>query len=248
MKAVTIVVLVGLLSLGLAANVWADGNAGKAGAAAPAVATPAAPAAPAPGTAAPNPSAKETRAERLADEVKAQVAAAEKLLKLCDDELAKPQDKQDAKKILGLKMNAAQTYLRAAGRAKSGAGMLAKDEREAFLQQYEQPNRSKAISILLELAAAAKDKKDYRDAVGLYKGILQIDPENVTAQAALKLIQEELNTAKADPAKGRNGGGGGSDNRIDNMKPWQGYKNDYTGYNNWHQNYGNNGNYGIPAK
>jgi tetratricopeptide (TPR) repeat protein len=246
MKPLTIMVLVGLLSLGLAANVWGADNAGKAGAAAPAVAPPAAPAAP--GTAAPNPSAKETRAERLADEVKTQVAAAEKLLKLCDDELAKPKDKQDAKKILGLKMTAAQTYLRAAGRAKSGAGMLAKDERETFLQQYEQPNRSKAISILLELAAAAKDMKDYRDAVGFYKGILQIDPENVTAQAALKLIQEELNTAKADAAKARNGGGGGSDNRIDNMKPWQGYKDAYTGYNNWHQNYGTNGNYGVPAK
>jgi len=245
MKPLTIMVLVGLLSLGLAANVWGADNAGKAGAAAPAVATPAAPA---PGTAAPNPSAKETRAERLADEVKTQVAAAEKLLKLCDDELAKPKDKQDAKKILGLKMTAAQTYLRAAGRAKSGAGMLAKDEREAFLQQYEQPNRSKAISILLELAAAAKDMKDYRNAVGFYKGILQIDPENVTAQAALKMIQEELNTAKADAAKGRNGGGGGSDNRIDNMKPWQGYKDAYTGYNNWHQNYGTNGNYGVPGK
>lgn len=245
MKPAMISVLVGLLSLGLAANVWGDENAGKAGAAAPAVAPPAAPA---PGTVAPNPSAKETRAERLAGEVKALVAAAEKLLKQCDDELAKPKDKQDAKKILGLKMNAAQAYLRAAGRAKSGAGMLAKEGREAFLQQYEQPNRSKAISILLGLAAAAKDMKDYRDAVGFYKGILLIDPENVTAQAALKLIQEELNTAKADAAKARNGGGGGSDNRIDNMKPWQGYKDAYTGYNNWHQNYGNNGNYGAPGK
>jgi hypothetical protein len=27
-----------------------------------------------------------------------------------------------------------------------------------------------------------------------------------------------------------------------------GYKNDNTRYNTWHQNYGNNGNYGVPAK
>jgi cytochrome c-type biogenesis protein CcmH/NrfG len=128
-------------------------------------------------------------------------------------------------------MNAARLYVQAAGKAKANAGQLAKEDKQAFLDQYEQPNREKAITLFLELAAATKEKKDYTDAIGLYNTVLKIDPKNATAVAGIKAVQDEMKTAQANPGNGSQGGN--SDQQIQQQKPWQDYKSSYNGWNTW---------------
>ncbi|MCX5676217.1 MAG: hypothetical protein NTX87_14520 [Planctomycetota bacterium] len=217
------------LALGWAAGAYAEvqgqpGDAGKANAPEAAPAAPAAaPAAPAVET--PTPGAAKTTLEKAAAEVNAQVATAEKLAKLFNEEMTKPQEKRDQKKINGLKLNAAQAYLRAAQRAKYYAPRFKDDAKQSFLDQYEKPNRENAIALLQELADAAKEKKDYRDALALYNDILRIDPKNAAATEAIKKINEEMKTAKANGSNST----GGSTNKDDIKKFEQGYKQDWSG-------------------
>jgi tetratricopeptide (TPR) repeat protein len=188
--------LVGVLALGLAAMAWGGETPS----------TPA-PGAPVPGTPAP----KEDKTDKAAAGVKEQVALAEKLLKQCEEETAKPENKQDAKKIVNLKTSAAKAYLAAAMQAKRGAALFSKaDEKQAFLDQYEKPNRDKAISILLELAEAAKAKKHYQEAIALYKEVLQIDPKNSAAESGLKATLEEIKAGNKTDTKSKTGSGTGT--------------------------------------
>jgi len=210
------------LALIWAAGAYAEvqgqpGDAGKANAPA------GAPAAPAVET--PTPGAAKTTLEKAAAEINAQVATAEKLAKLFNEEMAKPQEKRDQKKINGLKLNAAQAYLRAAQRAKYYAPRFKDDARQSFLDQYEKPNRENALALLQELADAAMEKKDYRDALALYNDILRIDPKNAAATEAIKKINEEMKTAKANGSNST----GGSTNKDDIKKFEQGYKQDWSG-------------------
>jgi tetratricopeptide (TPR) repeat protein len=210
------------LALALAAGAYAEvqgqpGDDGKAGAPA------AAPAAPAVET--PTAATAKTALEKAAAEINAQVAAAEKLVKLFNEEMAKPEDKRDPKRINGLKLNAAHAYLRAAQKAKYHAPRFKDDARQSFLDQYEKPNRENAIALLQELAAAAMEKKDYHDALALYNNILGIDPQNAAATEAIKKINEEMKTARAN---GSNSTGGGT-NKDDIKKFQQSYKQDWSG-------------------
>jgi tetratricopeptide (TPR) repeat protein len=198
MKSAIVGGLVGLLSLGLVAAVW-----GGEGLSQPPGATTPPTGAAEPGTTTPKPD----KAEKAAAAVKEQVAVAENWIKQYDEEMAKPEKKRDAKKLTTFKLNAAKAYMAAAMQAKQGAAALPKDEKQAFLDQYEKLNREKAISILLELADAARAKKDYRDAVTYYKDVLQVDPGNTTAEAGLKATLEEMKTG-AKNTKDKNTGGG----------------------------------------
>jgi tetratricopeptide (TPR) repeat protein len=221
--------VVGVLALVLAATVWAEGTVPwQPGAAS----TPAAPTeATMTVTETPPAPAVNPKFEKMATPVKEMVTQAEKLLKQAEDEMAKPEDKRDAKKALAMKTNAARLYLNAAQKAKMGSALLTKaDEKQAFLDQYEKPNRDKAVSMILELADAARAKKDYTQAVSLYKQVLTIDPKNSTAEAAIKAIAEEMKTAAQAGTKG--GTGGGSSQIKDYQKD---YKTDYSGHSktNW---------------
>jgi hypothetical protein len=217
------------LALALAAGAYAEvqgqpADADKAGA--PEAAPPAPAAAPAaPAVETPSAATAKTTLEKAAAEINAQVAAAEKLVKLFNEELAKPEDKRDLKRINGLKLNAAYAYMRAAQKAKFYAPRIKDDARQSFLDQYEKPNRENAIALLQELAAAAMEKKDYRNALALYNNILGIDPKNAAATEAIKKINEEIKTAKAN---GSNSAGGGT-NKDDIKKFQESYRRDWSG-------------------
>ncbi len=167
-----------------------------------------------------------TPQERMAASLDQQVDAADKLLKSSDDEMTKPDKQRDLKKALSLKISAAQAYLRVSAAAKIDATQIKKDDQPAFLDKYDKPNREKAISLFLDVAAAAQDAKDYQDAIALYKQVLILDPTNATAQAGLKTVDQEMKTAVTNT--GATGGGG--NNQI---QPWETWKKDYTGTTNW---------------
>jgi len=214
-------VLVCLFALGLASVAWGQAfapadEAGKAKADAPAAA---------PGdNAAPVPAKTDAKMAAAAKSVKDLVAKAEQTLDLCNKEKEKPAEKQDARKIDALKMTAAKMYINAALKATGFARSLKAEDKESFINEYDKPNREKGIAILLELAQAAEKKKDFRQAMMLYKEILSIDPKNAEAEAATKRVTEEAKAWAKDPANK----GGGSDKN--NPKDWEkGYKSDYSG-------------------
>jgi hypothetical protein len=226
MKSVMVGMLVCLMTIGFAAAAWgADIPSSGAGAAAATAPPPAAaPAKPAVQTPAAAP--KESRIDKTITEIKAQVAVADKFMAQHDEEMAKPDDKKDLKKALTAELNAAQAYYRAALKAKGNSAFVTKaDEKQTFLDTYEKPNRDKAISLMLELAATAKEKKAYPDAHNLYAEVLKMDPKNATALAGIKAVDEEARLARMNPTGKSTGGGSNQD-----IKSWQrDYKTDYSG-------------------
>ena len=227
MKSLMMAGVAAVLALALAAGACAEDQGQPAdGKPAPEASPPApAGATAAPAVETPSAAAAKTTLEKVAAEIDAQVATAEKLVKLFNEEMAKPEDKRDPRRINGLKLNAAQAYLRAAQKAKYNAPRFKDDARQSFLDQYEKPNREKAIALLQELADAAMQKKDYRNALALYNNILGIDPKNAAATEAIKKINEEMKTAKANGSNST----GGSTNKDDIKKFQQGYKQDWSG-------------------
>jgi len=134
------------------------------------------------------------KAEKAAAPIKAQMAAADKLLQLATEEMAKPDGKRDVRKADGLKLKAANTYVAAALAANRAAAGLKAEEKQAFLSTYDLPNREKAISILMELADAAKFNRRWQEATNYYKQILAIDPKNQAAADGIKAVQEGMKT------------------------------------------------------
>jgi tetratricopeptide (TPR) repeat protein len=156
--------------------------------------------------------ATDARFEKAAKPVLDQIAQAEKVLKLFETEMAKPEEKRNAQQAQNFKVTAARFYLAAALKAKQASALLLKKEdKEAFAEQYEKPNREKAIAIWLELADAAMAKKDYKQAMGLYKDVLAVDPKNEAALEGIKKIQTELAAGAA--TKGGSSAGGNTDTR-----------------------------------
>jgi len=196
MKSVTICALLGVLSLSFCGYVRAEDTA-----AAPA------PAAAAPAADTPGPKAAATLQERMASAIKTQIAAAEKLLTQANEEMAKPDDKRDAAKSFRLKLSAARAYMKIAQTAKTDAARLKADEKKAFMDQYEQPNREKATQLFLELAAAAKEKKDYANAIAFYQEVLAMDPKNAAATDGLKAIADAMKPAPATTGTAGKGNG-----------------------------------------
>lgn len=210
---------------------WKAGDPPQTDAAAPAPGTPApgapAPAAPAPGASAPGAPAPagtppadgaggapagsapatpatDVKMDKAAAPVKEMLAQVERTQKLLDIETGKPAEKQDAKRIHGLKETIARLYLNASQRAKFQSNSFKADAKQAFLDQYEKPNREKAVSILLELANDALQKKDYRGAEALAKQVLACDPKNADTEALVKRIAEEKAAAKTAGTPGAN--------------------------------------------
>ena len=166
-----------LLVFGLAAITWGADTPG----------------APAGGTkgAAKEPKKPVDRTETLVAAIKEQVAFAEKLVQQAEEEMAKPDKQKNVKRAETLKTNAAKAYLAAALNAYRNSVMFSKeDEKQAFLDQYDKPNREKAIALFLELADSARKQKRYSEAVTLYKEVLQIDPQNKAAADGAKAAQD----------------------------------------------------------
>jgi hypothetical protein len=144
---------------------------------------------------APKDEKKVDKTEKAAAAVKEQVVVAEKWMKQAEDEMAKPDNKRDAKKADNFKMNAAKAYIAAAMAANRGAAALKSDEKQAFLDQYEKPNREKAVGILLELANEAKANRRWQEATNYYKQVLLIDPKNQAAADGIKAVQTEMKSS-----------------------------------------------------
>lgn len=165
------------------------------------------------------------------------VAMAEKMLQAAKEELAKPEGKADVKKADGFRVRASQQYYGASLDARAAAASAKKDDKAAISDQFEKPNKGKAVEILLGLGDAAATKKDIKSAVAYYKQVLNIDPENATAKDKLKALAEEAARANAKDPKGTGSkGGGDTTNRYDPSKAADGsrtgvpkHPGDYTG-------------------
>jgi hypothetical protein len=192
-----------------------------------------APAGDAAGTAAPA-AGNDAKTEKASAPVKKILTQIETAQKLCDEEAAKPTDKQDPKKVRSMKEAIARLYLTAAQTAKTQSATFKGDEKQAFLDQFDKPNREKAVSLLLELANDSLTKKDYRNAGSIAKQVLALDPKNAEAEALLKKIAEEMAAAAKTGSKTTgNVGSGDSKNPLDpNLRDFsrdgRGVKPDYS--------------------
>lgn len=151
---------------------------------------------------------------RIVKPIEASVEQAEKAMEECKKELDKPAEKRNAVRIQGLKINAARFYQGAAVKAKAGEALVTKGEqKQAIADQYEKPNKEKAVALYLEIADELLAKKDFRGAYATYKQVLVIDPENATAKAAIEKIEKD-NKEATTQKKGRNNQGGGADDAV----------------------------------
>jgi hypothetical protein len=213
-----LVFVLGLAGIAAAQVPWKTGDPPKTdGAATPAAPAPGAPAAgvtpPTEGSTGGTPApagGANLKVERAAAPVKKILAQVETAQKLVEEEMAKPADKQNLVKLRGLKENVARLYLNAAQAAKAQSGAFKGEEKQAFLDQYDKPNREKAISLILELANEALAKKDFRGAESLARQALTLDPKNTEVEPLLKKIAEDKAASAKGPAK--------TDNKTDNKK------------------------------
>jgi hypothetical protein len=168
-----------------------------------------------------------TLEERMVVMIEAKVTAAEKIVKQYEDEAAKPDGKRDDSKVLRLKLSAAQAFVTAAKAAHSDLSRVKKEDRPAFAEKYEKPSIDRAVALYMEIGQFAQDKKAFADAMTMYRTVLQLDPQNELAAAAVKNIQDTLQP-------NTNPSGGGSTNDPRTTKDWQQpYRTDYTGSTTW---------------
>lgn len=147
---------------------------------------------------------------RVVKPIEVQIARAEKAMESYDKEMEKPEEKRRQALLIKCKERAAACYLGASTAAKSALRLVKKDSHKAAIkQQYEQPNKEKAIDIYLELALDAHTSGDLRRTVGCYKKVLSIDRENTQARQALVKLAEQYQQAMKDRKKGGSKGGGG---------------------------------------
>lgn len=152
--------------------------------------------------------------KRVIKPIEAKLEAAEKIMKVHDKEMEKDTEKRNARLLLGCKTRAAEAYLGASLAAKKAINLVKKDgQKAAIKEQYEEPNRKKAIDIFAELAGEAYDKGDLRMAVGYYKRILSIDKENAQAKEGITKIFREVQEAKQSGKKSGSKSGGSDDLR-----------------------------------
>jgi len=159
---------------------------------------------------------------RVVKPIEAKLAAVEKIMKVYDKEMEKTAEKRSERLLLSCKARAGEAYLGAALAAKKALNLVKKESHKAAIkQQYEEPNRKKAIDIFLELGTLAHDKGDLRMAVGYYKRILAIDKQNAQAKEGLtkiaQQIQESKKSGKKKGGKGTGGDFGGDFGGIGNI-------------------------------
>jgi len=145
---------------------------------------------------------------RVMKPIEAKLEAAQKIMATYDKEMAKAAEKRNERLLLNCRTRAAENYLGAATAAKRGVNLVKKESHKAAIkQQFEEPNRKKAVDIFLDLATTAHAKGDIRMAVAYYKRILAIDKENAEAKEGLtKIAQAIKESAQAGKRSGTKGG------------------------------------------
>lgn len=167
--------------------------------------------------------------DRLIKPIEAKVDQAAKIMEKYTKEKEKPAEKQNQGLLSACKEQAAAAYLAASLAAKKAVGSVKNEEQKAAItQQFDDPNRQKAIDIYLELASEAMEKKDIRKAAAYYKKVLSIDKDNATAKEALTKLAQELKEA-GKTKKGSKGGGSDEDRSWDSKMYGKGNR----GYDRW---------------
>jgi hypothetical protein len=200
MKCVLVVALVGGLALGLAGWTFAAETPSPTAAATTSSATS-------------TPSTTATRTvgdlkselapdvyERIVTPINAKVAEARTAIELIKKENEKPADKRNPAAIISLMERESSFYIAAALAARQGAAQVnLPEQKAAIIEQFEKPNRQRAVGILSEIASIAAQQRDFNRAAALYKRILAVDPEDQAAKDALKVVLEEAKNAPKTP-------------------------------------------------
>ena len=152
---------------------------------------------------------------------------ADKALALYDEEMAKPEKEQNAKRARGFKERAARFYAAASLRARQSKGYVPQESQKAAIADLcEIAARDKAVAIYLDLAQIYMSKNDLRAAVAYYQRVLNLNPGNTAATNALKQIEESLKRQAAERNQNPSRTGGGRD---DDQPSWRnGYTRDYS--------------------
>lgn len=173
---------------------------------------------------------------RVVKPIETRIDMATKAMEPYEAEMQKPEEKRRQSVLVKCKTRSAEYYLAASYSAKKAARLVGKDSLKAALkEQYEEPNKQKAIDIYLELALDVHTGGNLRAAVYYYKKILSIDPENADAKEALTKLAEQYRQAMKDAKKSGSKGGGkdGKEHSWDN-EDWKGTgRGDYGDYGNW---------------
>lgn len=146
---------------------------------------------------------------RVMKPIEAQITLAEKAMEPYNKEMEKPEEKRRQDLLIKCKERAAACYLGASTAAKKALRLVKKDSHKAALkQQFEDPNKEKAIDIYLELALDAHGSGDLRRTVAYYKRVLSLDRENAQAKQGIIKLAEQYRQAMKDRKKGGGKGGG----------------------------------------
>ncbi|HUU92615.1 MAG TPA: hypothetical protein VM238_15560 [Phycisphaerae bacterium] len=141
---------------------------------------------------------------RVVNPIEAKVALAEKAMELYEKEMEKPAEKRRAAMLISYKEKASAAYYQVALAARKAIKMVKKEEHKAEIKAtYEDPNLSKATEIPLGFASEAQNKGDVRTAVGYYKRVLAMDPNNPVATAALEKIARTMQKTQEKGPKER---------------------------------------------
>lgn len=173
---------------------------------------------------------------RIVKPIETRIDMATKAMEPYQTEMQKPEEKRRPSVLVKCKARSAECYLAASYSAKRAARLVGKDSLKAALkQQYEEPNKQKAIDIYLELALDAHTDSNLRAAVYYYKKILSIDPENADAKEALTKLADQYRQALKDSKKPGSKGGGrdGKEHSWDNDDWTRTGRGDYSDYGNW---------------
>jgi len=151
---------------------------------------------------------------RIVKPIEAKLDAAQKYMTTYDKEMAKAAEKRNERLLVNCRTRAAENYLGAATAAKRGINMVKNETHKAAIkQQFEEPNRNKAIDMFLELATSAHARGDIRMAVAYYKRILAVDKENAEAKEGLVKIAQALKEAAQAGKRSGSRTSGGDDRR-----------------------------------
>jgi len=141
---------------------------------------------------------------RVVKPIEAKIALAEKAMAAYEKEMEKPAEKRRAAMLISCKVKASAAYYQVALAARKAVRMVKKEEHKTEIKAtYEVPNLRKATEILLVFATEAQDKGDVRTAVGYYKRVLGMDPDNSVAKAALEKIARTMQKATEKERKQR---------------------------------------------
>ena len=130
---------------------------------------------------------------RVVKPIEAKIALAEKAKESYEKEMQKPAEKRRAAMLLSCKQKTSAAYYQVALAARKATRMVKEEKHKTEIKAtYEIPNLRKATEILLGFATEAQGKGDIRTAVGHYKRVLAMDPDNQGAKASLENIARTM--------------------------------------------------------